>query len=43
MKNGFVAAEDEILTAMLCTSGIVVVEERPPLDPEGFPHRRLRG
>jgi len=25
------------------TSGIEMVEERPPLDSEGFPHRRLRG
>jgi len=28
---------------MRYTSGIELVEERPPFDSEGFPHRRLRG
>jgi hypothetical protein len=42
-KQEYKAVAAEEVTGMSSTSGIEMVEERPPLDSEGFPHRRLRG
>jgi hypothetical protein len=42
-KKKYRGVAEEWQPIMRFTSGIEIVEERPPFNSEGFPHRRLRG